>query len=217
MAYIQKESIKSYFRNALLSPVDITYCAVMVLIVLGVALLPTFLSQYNLLGARDVLTTDIGSWFNTVLVRIDSLSFTNTVVTFLFWCIVGIFVYAIVNGLTHIVENVERERELFSNEYVHPLAASRHDMWREKIFVSVFSFFSLALLIALIAVNIFVLLPTTTIHLRAVVASQTSLQDIFVATAAALLLWLGSCLCLVAYRLWRRHKLLVLPFEQGTE
>ncbi len=213
MAYIQKNPIKAYLRNALPSPIDAAYVAVVVLIVLGVALLPTILAQYNLLGARDMLATDIGSWFNRVLMRIDSLSFTDTVVTFLFWCIVGIFVYAIVNGLTHIVENVERERELFSNEYVHPLDASRKEMWREKIFVSVFSFFSLAIFIGLVAVIIFVLLPTTTLHLRAVVASQASVQDIFVATAAALLLWLGSCLGLFSYRLWRRHKLLVAPTE----
>ncbi len=214
MAYIQKESIKAYIRNALPSSIDAAYCAIGVLAVLGITLLPTVLTQYNLLGVREALTTDVGMWFTRLLARIDNLSFTDTVVTFLFWCIVGIFVYAIVNGLTHIVETVERERELFSNEYVHPLATSRRDMWHEKIFVSVSSFFSMMLFIAVITVIIFVLLPTTTLHLRAVVASQTTLQDIFVATAAALLLWLGSCLCLATYRLWRHHKLLVLPPKQ---
>ena len=213
MAIIQKNSISTYVKKSLPNGLDVAYCATVVVIGLLVMLLPTMLSQYNLFGARGVLRSDIGEAFTKLLAKIDNFSFTDTVVTFLFWGVVGIFVYALVSAFTHVVEEAEEEYELMSEEYVHPSTMSRKNIWREKLVVGLLSFVSMLIFIAMVGAVLAVLLPIALIHLRAIIATGANLVDIAIALAAVVLLLIGACIVLVAFRLWQHRKILLEEVE----
>ncbi len=207
MALIQKQAVRNYWDTVRPSGIDIAYCAVVVLVGLFVIMLPTVFDTYNLLGAREILESGFGDFVGKILASIDKLSFTNSVVTFMFWGVVGMVVYALVSSLLRALQRAESERELASDEYVHPAVFSRATFWREELIESAVTFASFVLFGVVTIVVLLQLLPTTTIHLRSVVATSGT-EDIVPALAATALLFVGTCLVMLAYKLWRHRKVL---------
>ncbi len=208
MMLMQKKAVQDYWDTVRLSWIDIVYCATIALLILLVLLLPTILDTYNLLGADEALQSGLGNAINTVLIGIDRLSFTNSVVTFMFWGVVGMIVYGFVSSLLRTLQKAELERELVSDDYVHPAAFTRTKFLREELVTSATTFVTFLLFVIVTSVLVLQLLPTTTLHLRSLMTS-TGGSDIWSAFAATILLIATSCLALLTYKLWRQRKVLL--------
>lgn len=211
MALIEKQSIKNYWEIVRPGGIDVAYSVAVTALILFVLGTPTILDKYNTFGAREVLASDMGSFVSRVLLRIDELSFTNNVVTFLLWALVGVVVYALVSSLLRALAKAELERELASDTYVHPAAFSRTKFWREELLISVTTVGSMLLVLAACAFVFLTLLPSATVHLRSLITSNANL-NIWPTVASALLLIIGINLIITAYKLWRHRAVL---FEES--
>lgn len=207
MALMQKQAIQNYWETVRPSGIDFAYCATAVLLLLVVLLLPTIFDTYNLLGAGEMLESGLGNAFGKILVSIDQLSFTNSVVTFMLWSVVGMIVYGFVSSLLRALQKAELKRELMSDEYVHPADFSRAKFWREELIASATTFLTFVLFLAITAMVLLRLLPTTTVHLRSLITSNGS-RDVWLAIAATTLLFIGVCLVMLTYKLWRHRNVL---------
>jgi uncharacterized membrane protein YhaH (DUF805 family) len=210
MALIQKQAIQNYWDTARPSGLDIAYAVVATSLVLLALLLPTIFNHYNTFGAREVLASGAGNALSNFLLRIDQLSFTNDVVTFLLWGVIGMVVYGLISSLLRALAKAEQERELASDDYVHPTAFSRTKFWHEELLISAVSFVSFALFLASTAFVLLSLLPAATVHVRSLVTSGD--RGIWQTAAAVVVLVGGSCLILLCYKLWR-HRMVM--FEES--
>lgn len=210
MALIEKQAVKDYWDMARPSGIDIAYMVVVTLLLLLIMVLPTIFDEYNTFNSREILATGTGNFIKSILLRIDQLSFTNNVVTFMLWGTVGMVVYAFVSSLLRALAKAEFERELAGDGYVHPSSFSRAKFWREELLISASTVISMALLVAMSAVTLLVFLPMATIHIRSVIIS--GIQNIWSAAAAVVLLMTGVCLMVLCYKLWRHR---IILFEES--
>lgn len=207
MTLIQKQALQNYWDTVRPSGIDIAYCAVVVLAGLYMIMLPTMFDTYNLFSARKMLESEFGKILEATLASIDRLSFTNTIVTFMFWGIVGMIVYALVSSVFRALQRAEMERELASDDYVHPADFSKAKFWREELLESAITFCSFVLFGLVTAVLLLQLLPTATVHLRYLLNSADNL-GLLPAIASIVLLFIGACLTMVSFKLWwHRHVL----------
>lgn len=211
MALIEKQAIKNYWDIVRPGGIDVAYSVAITALILFVLGMPTILDKYNTFGAREVLASDTGSFVSRVLLRIDELSFTNNVVTFLLWGLVGMVVYALVSSLLRALAKAELERELASDTYVHPAAFSRTKFWREELLISATTMVTMAVLLAVCAFVFLTVLPSATVHLRSLITSNAN-ASIWPTVASTILLIVGINLVITAYKLWRHRAVL---FEES--
>jgi hypothetical protein len=188
MALIEKQSVKNYWAMARLSGIDAAYSIVITAIALFIA------------------ASDAGSALGKLLLRVDQLSFTNSVVTFMLWGVVGIVVYGLVSSLLRALAKVELGHELASEKYVHPETFSRAKFWREELLISATSALGLVLLVAMTVLVVFTILPTATIHLRSLITSGG--EGIWPAVASTVLLIIAMAIVIFTYKLWRYRKVM---------
>lgn len=204
---MQKQAVQNYWATIRPSGIDVAYCAVAVVLGLFVAMLPTMFDTYNLFGAREMLESGFGNFIGNILASIDGLTFTNSVVTFMFWSVVGLVVYGLVSSLLRALQRAELERELATDVYVHPAAFTRAKFWREELVESATTLVSFMLFGLVMAFVLLQLLPTATVHLRSLMTSAGS-DDAWPVVASSVLLFAGVCLAMLTYKLWRHRNVL---------
>lgn len=206
MALIQKQAAKQYFAMIRPNGMDIVYSIIITVIVLGVAVMPTIFDKYNTFGAREVLASDAGGAIGRFLLRIDGLSFTNSVVTFMLWGAIGIVIYGLVSAFVRALARVEQSHELASEKYVHPTSFSRASFWREELLMSASGVLTLVVLGVVIMFIVLKLLPVAVIHVRSLITSGG--HGIWPAVASIVLLVIVVAVAILSYRLWRHRKIL---------
>jgi len=210
MALIQKQALRNYWDTVRPSGLDIAYCVVATSFLLLAVMLPTIFNRYNTFGAGEVLRSGAGGVLGRFLLHIDQLSFTNNVVTFLLWGIVGMLVYGLVSSLVRAFAKAELNRELAGDEYVHPASFSRKKYVQEELLISAVTITSFAVFLAVVATLMLDMLPMATKHLRLVITSGG--QDIWKAVLSVILLLITVGIAMVSYKLWRHRKVL---FEEA--
>jgi len=206
MALIQKQAIQNYWEAVRPSGIDITYCFAITSFVVVALLLPTILDQYNTFGAREMAMSGFGSAMGKFLLHIDELSFTNNLVTFMMWGVVGMIIYGLISSLIRAFAKAELERELASNEYVHPAAFSRSKFWHEELTKSAATFISFVLFLAVTSSVAFGFLPAATKHLRTTITSGG--QGIWWALLWTGILLISSGIVVLSFKLWRHRMVL---------
>jgi len=210
MALIQKQALRNYLDTVRPSGLDIAYCVVVTSFLLLAVMLPTLFNRYNTFGAGEVLRSGAGGVVGRFLLHIDQLSFTNNVVTFLLWGVVGMLVYGLVSSLVRAFAKAELNRELAGDEYVHPASFSRKKYVQEELLISAVTITSFAVFLAVVATLMLDMLPMATKHLRLVITSGG--QDIWKAVLSVILLLITVGIAMVSYKLWRHRKVL---FEEA--
>lgn len=210
MAFIQKQALQNYWDTVRPSGLDVAYCVAVTTFLLVVLMLPTIFGQYNTYGTSEVLRSGAGSVLGKFLLRIDQLSFTNNIVTFLLWGVVGMVVYGLISSVIRALAKAEQERELASDEYVHPAAFSRAKFWHEELLISGTTIVSAAICLVVFVFVALKLLPMTTVHLRSVITSGG--QNIWSAVASIVLLIIGAVFVMLGYKIWRHRMVL---FEEA--
>jgi hypothetical protein len=105
----------------------------------------------------------------------DSFSFTNTVVTFMIWAVVGVVCFGIVEAMGNAYYELRMEQQVSSSRLVHPASFSQFRFWRGVAFDTCTLAFGLAALAILCVLFALVVIPL------ALAASRVFLFDTAVA------------------------------------
>ncbi len=121
-----------------------SFCITVVIVLLANS--NRLLNYYGLHSSNEVIKTSAGGAINQALTVIDSISFTDTVVTFLIWAGVGVLCFATIEALGNAYQEFKLEQQVSSWRYIHPLTFTRIKFWR-GVFLNTWTLaFSLALL-----------------------------------------------------------------------
>lgn len=200
--------LSNYFTVISLRLKDFAWSFVLGLIIVFVLVLPTLLVTYNLLGLESILKTEIGSQVRNFFEGIDSISMTNSVVTFLFWGGIGLIVYALVSSFVRGTQRLGEELEASIQEYISAKNIDKNAIQKSII---VNSLIRLGILTALVIVSgmvIMVLLPVATIHWRSFVLTP-DLKDLTTALGGSIILSIGIAALFMLVRAWRYRRLIM--------
>ena len=100
------------------------------IIILLVGNTQELLDYYGLSGTKHVIKQSAGHAISTGLGKIDTFSFTDKVVTFMVWALIGVLCFSVVQVIARIYREIEEEEKLSSNRYVHPKTFTRGVFWR---------------------------------------------------------------------------------------
>lgn len=180
------------------------------LIVFFLVAIPTIIENYHLTQAQEVLAHHVGRVVHGILASLDAFSFTSTLVTFLFWGIIGIFIYGFTTVLVHLWQAGEEDKEIISDEYVHPAGFSRTTFWKQIVEKEVFSAILLVAELIVIAALMFWAFPLALLRVAALFEAFSMTATLYVVLWAVII---SSLFCLVQliFKAWRyRHILFIV-------
>lgn len=207
---IQKDTVGDYFECSKPNMLEVLAAIGAGLIVFFLASIPTLIGHFHLTQAQTLLVDKAGRGVGKALSVLDSFSFTNTVITFLFWGVIGIFIYGLSASLVKLWQASEEEKELASDDYIHPEGFSKKKFWKQIVEKEVFSAAVLVAELIVVCATIFWALPSGVMRIEALfggfAVTQLLLLLLWVAIISALF-----CLGLVIFKAWRyRHILFVI-------
>jgi len=130
-----------------------------VIVVLGNA--TQMLDYYGLRSSGSVIKDSAGSVVTSGLSKVDSFNFTGPVVTFAIWAIIGVFCFSLVQGIARIYRDIEDDKELSSNDYVHPETFVRRSFWNQVLLDVAGLIGCLSLIFASLYILLVSVLPTS--------------------------------------------------------
>ena len=207
---MQKDTLGDYFECSRLGKTEVLSTIGVALTVFFLVTIPTLIRHFHLTHAQTILLDNIGHHITKGLAVLDALSFTNTVVTFLFWGLVGIIIYGFTTVMVRLWQLSQEDKELASDEYIHPADFSRQAYWRQILEKEAFSTVLLAAELIVTCALLFWAFPFALLRLSAMLSAFSLLQlfhmVLWVAIIAALF-----CLGRLMFRAWRyRHILFEL-------
>jgi|GEM_PF-1728028 len=125
------------------------------------------IDYYGLHNSDTLIRSGASTVVTGGLSKIDSFSFTDPVVTFGMWALIGIFCFSAVQGIVRIYREVEDDKELSSSDYVHPDNFARGSFWERVLLDFATAFVSMLLIVAGLIVLWAFVLPTSLEHARA--------------------------------------------------
>lgn len=200
---------QDYWQKIRPSVFDIIVGAVVTLMVLVVVLLPTVIIKHQLFIVENAVLAQLAHGFTAVLVGIDSVKFSATIVTFLLWGLVGLITYGIIMGIIRFWQYTEMLKEMVSGEFVHPAGFSARRYWRTLALHEGVNIAVILLGLTCVLTVAFALLPAATVHARTLVLSW-SWPVAAQAAAATVLLWAGALTVILCLKAWRYRRALWL-------
>lgn len=207
---IQKDTVGDYFECSKLTAFEVFSSIGVGVIVFFLITIPTMIRHFELTQAQTVLLDKVGHNTQKILSRLDSLSFTNTVVTFLFWGLIGILIYGLTTALVRFWQAGEEDKELASDEYVHPTGFSRRRFWKQIIEKEVFSAAILTAELIVICAAIFWAFPFGLMRVQ-VLFNGFGIIELLLVLLWTVIIAALFCLGLLIFKAWRyRHILFVV-------
>jgi hypothetical protein len=164
------------------------------------------LNYYGLISSSDVIQSQLSSSFGSGLSKLDSFSVTPTVVTFGIWGLVGLTTLSIVQAILRVTGEIAYEKQVSSNDYIHPGNFSRQSYWAQITFHTLISLALWVLLAGVALAYLFGVIPLGFTYARHFLLHATlpgigylllGLTLVFVGTLA-----LYTCLKLVMRHHW---------------
>lgn len=162
------------------------------------------LQHYGLTSSTEVVQSQLSASFGSGLSKLDTFSLTPTVVTFGIWGLVGFATLSIIQAIVHVTAEITYEKEVSSNDYVHPSNFSRNGYWAQ---IALHTLVSLALWILLavtILTYLFGVVPQGFTYARRFLLHMT-VPGAGYFLAGLLLIFLGTLALYVAAKLVVRH------------
>jgi len=123
--------MKFNFKKLLPTPFELITLIFVDLLIIFLGNSKQLLSYYGLDSSNQILQNKAGSAISHGLSKLDNFSITAGIVTFAVWAVVGVFCLSIVQVITSVYSNFERDEALSSDRYVHPLSFTRVKFWRQ--------------------------------------------------------------------------------------
>ena len=187
---------------------ELWYSLILTLFMVIMATIPTMVVEFGLLGLQEIVRSRATSSLAHFLISVDQLSFTATVVTFVFWMFVGAVVLGVLSVVYTSAKTLGDDLETSSDEYVHPQSFSRLFFWREVARGVLLYVAGAALILLFLIVTIFILLPAATVHMRQIIIEPEALA-IFGVIASIGLLVSGIWAIIQAVKIWWHRNLLL--------
>lgn len=153
----------TYSLPSALETGGIVFLSIMILLV-GNA--KDLLERYGLLSSSQIVKDRLAHGVDHGLTKLDSFRATNGVVTFVVWGAVGLVTFSFVQALLRASNQIRYEKQLSSNEYVHPANFNRRAYWRQIVRNGLVSFLLLACLVVALLFYIALMIPLSFLHAR---------------------------------------------------
>lgn len=143
------------------------------------------LDYYGLQSSGQVIKTSAGQAIGNGLNKLDSFSFTDRVVTFIIWAVIGMLCFSVVQGIAKVGHDIEYEERLSSNKFVHPKTFRKGAFWVQVFKNFIMLVVSLAILCALLFLILLYILPASLAYCRVFVGgiNLTSAADFLIGLA----------------------------------
>lgn len=119
------------------------------------------IEYYGLSTSGQIIKQNTSQAVATGLGKLDQFSFTDKVVTFMVWAIIGVLCFSIVQVIARFYRDFEIEEEVSSNRYIHPATFVRAVFWRQVILDFIGLLFCLVVLGAALYCLLAYVLPVT--------------------------------------------------------
>jgi hypothetical protein len=93
----------------------------------------SLIEYYGLAGSDEVISHSTSQAVASGLGKLDQFSFTDKVVTFIVWAIIGVLCFSIVQVIARFYHDFEAQEEVSSNRYIHPATFVRAVFWRRVV------------------------------------------------------------------------------------
>lgn len=93
----------------------------------------SLLDYYSLGSLNEVLQNSAGQAVRSGLDKVDSYSFTYSLVTFLVWAIIGVVCFSIAQVAISVYNELRQEEQVSSNAYIHPRSFRRSLFWKQVL------------------------------------------------------------------------------------
>lgn len=117
------------------------------------------LNYYGLQSSDQVLRTSATGAVSSALDKLDGLTATASVVTFVIWAVVGMVCFSIVQSIGQTISELEFEEQLSSRRYIHPATFTKAHFWKGVVQDFVGLAASFALLAAAVSAFVLFVLP----------------------------------------------------------
>ncbi len=202
---MQETPWQEYWQKIRPGVFELVSSALAAILVLMAALLPTFIAQHQLFTVENAVLSQMAHWLTKILVGIDSMKFSATIVTFLFWGLIGLVTYGVIMGFVRFWQHAEAVEEIVSEEFVHPAGFNAKHYWRTLALREGVNIAVILLTLFCASLVAFVLLPAATVHARTLVL-EWSWPAVAQTAAAAILFWIGIVAVALCLRAWHyRH------------
>lgn len=164
------------------------------------------LEHYNLIASSNILRNEFSDSVGSGLHLLDNFQATPGLVTFVTWGLVGLIVLGIVQSFVRASGLIAFERDLSSNQYIHPQNFSRHRYWERIIIDSIVSFLLLFLLVIGAGLYVVFLVPFS-FGLVQTNVLHASLMHFVGMSLGMVAIFVGTTLLYMLLKLvvWHRH------------
>ena len=195
-------------KRAVLIPdgLSITAAILLGLVVVFLANAGYFFTFYGYQASAALVHQNTHNVIINFLQHIDRFELTDTIVTFLLWCVVGIFILALLQTVIRSYGAIRSDLDFTTDHYVKPQSFSRHRFFETLIFDILYLVLGMAMLLAAAVLFFGIALPYANSLIRRLASHTTSLTDYGAAALGILLTCLGVALITYLARLVvRRH------------
>jgi hypothetical protein len=91
------------------------------------------LDYYGLSSSDQLIKHSTSHAIASGLGKLDTFSFTDKVVTFLVWAVIGVLCFSVVQMIGRFYREFQDEEQVSSNHYIHPATFVRAAFWRRVI------------------------------------------------------------------------------------
>jgi len=151
------------------------------------------LEHLGIIDSSVVVRSQLVSHVNDGLKTIDSLNATPAFVTFITWGIIGLVLLSLLQALYHTSRTLEYERELGTNEYVHPQGFNPKGYWRHLAVNTIVSLCLFSAFIVAAALFVLFVVPVGFAYTQQLIIDP-SLQNIGTFLLGAFTIFAGTAL-----------------------
>ncbi|HET6925162.1 MAG TPA: hypothetical protein VFH39_05000 [Candidatus Saccharimonadales bacterium] len=142
------------------------------------------------------------------LSKLDGLSFTDRVVTFVVWALIGVVCFSLVQLIGRVYHDFEEEEKVSSNRYVHPSTFRRADFWKQVALDFIVATISLGLLVAGVVLLFAYVLPVALSYSESFL-THASLSHFINFLVGFFMVYVWSLVLAVIFKYYlHRHRLL---------
>lgn len=162
------------------------------------------LARYGLISSTTIVHNQLKHGVSGGLVKLDSFTFTDTVVNFMLWGVVGLVSFSVFQSILRASKYIKYEEEVGSNEYVHPASFKRDNYWSSILLDALFSFLLLALFVGGAILYVLKVYPYGIRH-TGLLLLDTRLAHIKDFVLGALAIFVSSYVLFIVLQLVIRH------------
>lgn len=181
---------------------DIVRCSIFALGLVAIGNLYQSVNYYIFKPANQPAPQTTHDLIVAVMARIDAYQPSPTIITFLFWALVGVVVLALIQGLVHALRRVSYLQFASSRygRHLHARPLSRWAFWKQWFITAVGSFMALTTALFIFSFFALCIVPVGVVYTRIFLFSPTPFNLVY-ALMGLTMMFIGLVLTTIGIRL----------------